>query len=63
MRGTRYLVAVALATVLPLTLLAQRKLSSADAKNHIGETATVCGTVVSSRYAASTKGQSGPSGD
>ncbi len=36
---------------------AQKHLSSAEAKNHIGETATVCGNVVSSRYASSTKGQ------
>jgi hypothetical protein len=28
-----------------------------EAKDHIGETATVCGNVVSTRYAASTKGQ------
>ena len=37
--------------------LAQKKLTAADAKDHIGETATVCGNVVSTRYAASTKGQ------
>ncbi len=34
-----------------------QKLSTADAKDHIGETATVCGDVVSTRYAASTTGQ------
>ncbi len=38
-------------------LLAQQKLSANDSKNHIGESATVCGSVVSTRYAASTKGQ------
>jgi len=37
--------------------LAQKKLSAAEAKDHVGETATVCGNVVSTRYAASTKGQ------
>ena len=37
--------------------LAQQKLTPAEAKAHVGETATVCGTVASSRYAASTKGQ------
>jgi hypothetical protein len=36
---------------------AQRKLAPADAKDHFGETASVCGTVVSTRYASSTKGQ------
>src|SRR6266404_4529314 len=34
-----------------------QKLSASEAKDHIGEIATVCGNVVSSRYAASTKGQ------
>lgn len=36
---------------------AQRKLTASEAKTHIGETVTVCGNVVSTRYAASTKGQ------
>lgn len=36
---------------------AQKKLTAVEAKDHIGETATVCGTVASTRYAASTKGQ------
>src|ERR1700693_5754450 len=34
-----------------------QKLSAPEAKDHIGETATVCGKVVSTRYAGSTKGQ------
>jgi DNA/RNA endonuclease YhcR with UshA esterase domain len=34
-----------------------QKLSASEAKDHIGEIATVCGDVVSTRYAASTKGQ------
>ena len=34
-----------------------QKLTASEAKDHIGETATVCGDVVSTRYAASTKGQ------
>jgi DNA/RNA endonuclease YhcR with UshA esterase domain len=37
--------------------LAQKKLTAAEAKDHVGETATVCGNVVSTQYAASTKGQ------
>jgi DNA/RNA endonuclease YhcR with UshA esterase domain len=32
-------------------------MSATEAKDHVGETATVCGSVVSTRYAASTKGQ------
>jgi len=35
---------------------AQHKLAAAEAKDHIGETATVCGNVASTHYAASTKG-------
>jgi hypothetical protein len=37
--------------------LPQQRLSAADAKDHVGETATVCGKVASTRYAASTRGQ------
>ncbi len=51
------IVALALATLLIEPALAQKKLSAAEAKDHVGETATVCGNVVSTRYAASTKGQ------
>jgi micrococcal nuclease len=36
---------------------AQKRLSASEAKDHIGETATVCGSVASARYASSTKGQ------
>lgn len=36
---------------------AQSKLTAQEAKQHIGEIATVCGTVASARYASSTKGQ------
>jgi len=43
--------------VLVQPALAQKKLTAAEAKDHIGETATVCGTVASARYASSTKGQ------
>ncbi len=37
--------------------LQQRTLSAAEAKDHVGETATVCGAVASARYAASSRGQ------
>jgi len=36
---------------------AQKKITPAEAKDHVGEVATVCGSVASTRYAASTKGQ------
>jgi DNA/RNA endonuclease YhcR with UshA esterase domain len=39
------------------TACAQQKLQPSEAKVHVGETATVCGIVASSRYAPSTKGQ------
>ena len=32
-------------------------LTAAEAKNHVGETATVCGRVASTRYAEKSKGQ------
>jgi len=35
---------------------AQKKLYAAEAKEHFGETATVCGEVVSANYAGSSKG-------
>ena len=35
----------------------QKRLSSGEAKEHYGETATVCGDVVSTRYASSSKVQ------
>jgi DNA/RNA endonuclease YhcR with UshA esterase domain len=37
--------------------LGQIKLNAQDAKNHIGENATVCGTVASTRFAQTTKGK------
>jgi len=46
-----------LGTLLCGPLAAQKKLSPAEAKDHIGETASVCGTVASTRYAPSTRGQ------
>jgi DNA/RNA endonuclease YhcR with UshA esterase domain len=51
------IVALALAALIIQPALAQKKLTAAEAKDHVGETATVCGNVVSTRYAASTKGQ------
>ena len=51
------IVALALVLLIIQPALAQKKLTAAEAKDHVGETATVCGNVVSTRYAASTKGQ------
>jgi DNA/RNA endonuclease YhcR with UshA esterase domain len=52
---------VSLVSLLGLTLtlpaIAQKKLTAGEAKEHFGETATVCGEVASTRYADSTKGQ------
>ena len=50
------LVALLLFAALVRPAFAQKSLSAAEAKEHVGEVATVCGTVVSTRYAASTKG-------
>jgi DNA/RNA endonuclease YhcR with UshA esterase domain len=49
--------ALVLALVIIQPALAQKNLTAAEAKDHVGETATVCGNVVSTRYATSTKGQ------
>ena len=35
----------------------EKPLTSADAKQHVGQTATVCGKVMSPRYASAAKGQ------
>src|SRR6266851_7139048 len=53
----RFIPALTLALLLAAPSFSQEKLSASEAKDHIGETATVCGDVVSTRYAASTKGQ------
>jgi len=42
--------------LLPSLLIAQTKIPAAEAKKHVGEKATVCGNVVSTHYAARTKG-------
>ena len=45
-----------LVVLLSAPVLAQKKLSTAEAKDHVGETATVCGNVVSTHYAVRSKG-------
>ena len=43
--------------LLPGYLFAQQKLTASEANKHIGETATVCGSVASTNYAARTRGR------
>lgn len=57
MRIVRMLLLLFIGTSFMLPVQAQKKLTAAEAKDHIGETATVCGSVASTRYAASTKGK------
>jgi hypothetical protein len=56
-RRIRWFVLPILAGLVALPAFAQKKLTASEAKEHYGETATVCGEVVSTRYADSTKGQ------
>lgn len=50
-------VGIPLVAVLWVTIAhAQNSISAAEAKNHIGEKATVCGDVASTRYAARSRG-------
>ena len=51
------LVALLLGVLLTSPISAQKKLTATEAKGHFGETATVCGEVVSTRYSDSSKGQ------
>jgi DNA/RNA endonuclease YhcR with UshA esterase domain len=55
--GRRTVTVLFFALIVACPLLAQKKLTAGEAKEHFGETAMVCGEVVSTRYAASTKGQ------
>lgn len=45
-----------LASALLISAYADQKLTAAEAKQHIGEIATVCGVVADARYAEKTKG-------
>ena len=49
-----HVVAVILFAIAPV--LAQKTLTADEAKDHIGERATICGKVVSTRYAESSRG-------
>ena len=57
MRKSKYILVALLVCLSAAPTFAQKKLTSAESKDHIGETATVCGNVVSTRYASSSKGQ------
>src|ERR1700676_3798045 len=57
MRKARTLAFLLVGIALLLPVQAQKKLSASEAKEHFGENATVCGDVVSTRFAASSKGQ------
>lgn len=50
------LMAVLIGVILSTSVSAQDKLTAAQAKQHFGQTETVCGEVVSTSYAASSKG-------
>ena len=45
-----------LGTIVASPFCAQKKLTAAEAKEHFGETATVCGEVVSANHAGACKG-------
>lgn len=51
------LVTISLLTASAATLAQGKKLTTTEAKNHIGEQATVCGKVAGGRYAATTRGK------
>jgi hypothetical protein len=58
MRISRFLLLVVFFSVTSIPAHAQtKKITAAEAKDHIGERATVCGDVVSARYADRSKGQ------
>lgn len=53
----KMLVAVALGLLLISQGLAENSISAAEAKKHIGESATVCGLVVGTHFAANSRGE------
>lgn len=56
-RAGRALVALAFLVTLGQPAKAQKKLTAAEAKEHIGETSTVCGAAVSTQYVPTSGGQ------
>jgi hypothetical protein len=57
MGTTRMLLTALIGIILWSPVHAQKKLTAAEAKEHFGDNATVCGEVVTTRYAASSKGE------
>jgi micrococcal nuclease len=57
MRKARAILALSFALFLVPSDQAQKKITALEAKDHINESATVCGNVVSARFSSSTKGQ------
>lgn len=57
MRTPRTLLLLLASVLLLVPVQAQRKLTASEAKEHYGENATVCGEVVSTRYAESSRSQ------
>jgi hypothetical protein len=55
-RKTRALVIPAVVVLLAALSQAQTSISAAEAKDHVGERATVCGEVASTHYAATSRG-------
>jgi hypothetical protein len=53
----RWLPCFVVIVIFSTPIYAQKRLSAQDAKNHIGENVTVCGTVASEHFAANTKGK------
>lgn len=57
MRVSKFLL-LTLCFVTTISVHAQtKKITAAEAKNHVGEKATICGTVASTRYSDRSKGQ------
>ena len=54
---TSLLVFLAVVVTAEAALCAEKKLTPAEAGQHVGETATVCGVVASGRYAERTRGR------
>lgn len=57
MKFRQVLRAFALLAVIALPTRAQNHLTAIESRAHVGETATVCGEVVSTRFASSTRGR------
>ena len=58
MKSARSLITACFLFLIALSTSAQsNKITAAEAKDHVGETRTVCGKVVSTHYATGSKGQ------